>query len=351
MRTPGARLSFRERFLSACARRPVDRLPVWMMRQAGRCLPEYNRMRERFSFLEMVRNPELAEEVTLQPIRRFGFDAAILFSDILVVSEALGQSYEYCERRGIRMAFPIRSGRDVGRLSEGGFSKRTAYVRQALRGVRKALGNQRALLGFAGSPWTLAAFMISGGSRIEKPRILHFVKNQGEVFENLMEILTRAVTVHLKSQLEAGADAVQIFDSLAGLCPRGRYQDLSGRWIGRIVRRLPRRKPVIVFVRGYREGMRCLGGWKTAVIGVDHTRSLFRTARALPRTALQGNLDPAVLLCEPEAVRMKTRRIARYGELRPGFIFNLGHGVPPNASLENIAAVVETVRSVCPFRG
>ena len=242
--------SDRERFVRACLCQPVDRAPVWLMRQAGRVLPEYRALKEKYSFGELVLTPELAAEVTLQPIRRFGFDAAILFSDILVVPEAMGQGYRFREKGGIEMDFGIASPADVARLDEEDALSRLQYVAEALRLIKRELAGKTALIGFAGSPWTLANFMMEGGSVKEyaKARNL-FYTNRG-LFDQLCEKLTKVVSEFLRMQIDAGVDAIQIFDSLGGLLGSNAFEEASGCWMRRIVASLGGRVPVIVFTKG-----------------------------------------------------------------------------------------------------
>jgi uroporphyrinogen decarboxylase len=336
-------MNHRQRFLNACACQPVDRPPVWLMRQAGRALPEYRVLKEKHSFLELVRTPALAAEVTLQPIRRFGFDAAILFSDILVVAEALGQPYQFRETGGIELAFPVRSIEEIARLKWGALTDRLSYVAQALRLVRQQLGSDTALLGFAGSPWTLANFMIEGGSSADFSKAKAWLREDERGFLSLLERLSETVAEYLNMQIRAGADAVQIFDSLAPALEFSEYEQASARWIRAILAALPQSTPVIVFARGpHWPGLLNSGA---RVIGVDWTVSLAEVRQKTPSTvAIQGNLDPQVLTTTPEQVAQATREILACMNGRNGYIFNLGHGVPPAARVENIAQLVETVR-------
>ncbi|HEX5397613.1 MAG TPA: uroporphyrinogen decarboxylase family protein, partial [Verrucomicrobiae bacterium] len=243
-------LTNRQRFLNACACRQVDRPPVWLMRQAGRALPEYRKLKEKYSFLELVQTPELAAEVTLQPVRRFGFDAAILFSDILVIPEAMGQPYRFRDTGGIAMDFAVRAEPDIARLSTGQVREKLSYVDKALRQLRQNLGDQSALLGFAGSPWTLATFMMEGGSAEKYTHALQLFRKEPKTFIALQEKLTAAVTAYLEMQIEAGVDAIQIFDSHGGLLAPAEFQEASGRWIKEIISNLGGRVPVIVFSLG-----------------------------------------------------------------------------------------------------
>jgi uroporphyrinogen decarboxylase len=344
---PADELTFRQRFLNACRCQKVDRPPVWLMRQAGRALPEYRKLKEKYSFLELVQNPELATEVTLQPIRRFGFDAAILFSDILVIPEAMGQPYRFRETGGIEMDFAVQSKADVERLSVEQVIKRLRYVDKALRLLRKELGDQRALIGFSGSPWTLATFMMEGGSAEKYTRALALFREEPKTFRALIKKLTEAITAYLKMQIAAGVDAVQIFDSHGGHLPASDFQAASGRWIKEIVSGLGGKVPVIVFSLGTHYNWSDLVATRANVLGIDWQFPLREAQKLVPtKVALQGNLAPALLVnSTPEAVIKETSRVLVEMLGRPGHIFNLGHGLPPGAKLENIEALVNTVQS------
>jgi len=316
------------------------------MRQAGRALPEYRALKEKYSFLELVQTPELATEVTLQPIRRFGFDAAILFSDILVVPEGLGQRYRFRDRGGIEMEFLVKSAADVDRLEVEAVPERLQYVAKALPLIKAALRGRTALIGFAGSPWTLANFMIEGGGIKEYTRAKALFYADPPLFARLLEKLTETVTRFLQLQIDAGVDAVQIFDSLGGVLSDAEFAAASGSWMKRIVRSLTGRAPVIVFSKGTHSNWDHLAATGAQVLGVDWNVRLVDVARRLPaRVGVQGNLDPFLLTTTPAVVAAETGRILREMRGRPGHIFNLGHGVPPNAKLENIESLVSAVRS------
>jgi uroporphyrinogen decarboxylase len=290
-------MNSRERFLAACACRPVDRPPVWLMRQAGRYLPEYRALKERHTFVEMVRTPDLAVEVTMQPLRRFAFDAAILFSDILVVPEALGQPYHFKEEGGIAMEYRLDGAAAIDRLAPASAVRdRLAYMPEALRRLRAELGTERALLGFGGSPWTLACYMLEGGGSDDFARAKEFFHHDRQLFDRLLERLTEATIEHLRAQLEAGADAVQIFDSWAGILPAVDYEAASLRWIKRIITELNTEKPIIVFARGAGASLQPLVRTGATVLSLDWTVDLALAVRDLPRdVAVQGNLDPVLL--------------------------------------------------------
>jgi uroporphyrinogen decarboxylase len=316
------------------------------MRQAGRALPEYRALKLKHSFLEMVQTPELATEVTLQPIRRFGFDAAVLFSDILVICEGLGQPYRFAENGGIQMDFTLQTAADVERLQVSAVTKRLNYVAEALQMIKAELGNRTALLGFAGSPWTLANYMVEGGGVREYSKAKALFYSQPKLFAALMDKLTEAVSSFLQLQINAGADAVQLFDSLAGNLGDGSFAEASGRWIERIVASVQDRVPVIVFARGAHGNWRDLSACGAQVLGVDWNIKLAEVASMLPpNVAVQGNLDPFVLTAAPEQARAETNRILDEMAGRAGHIFNLGHGVPPTARLDTMEAVVAAVRS------
>ena len=362
---PGAPTN-RQRFLDACYCRAVDRPPVWLMRQAGRALPEYRALREKHSFLELVQTPELAVEATLQPVRRFDFDAAILFSDILVIPEAMGQAYRFRETGGVVLDFALRNRADIDKLSVEQVCQRLGYVDQALRLLRKELGDQTALIGFSGSPWTLATFMMEGGSAEKYTRALTLFRKARDSFNALAEKLTVAITAFLKMQIAAGVDALQIFDSHGGHLPADEFQEASGRWMREIIGALdlggagspppaggvlrvssPASVPVIVFSFGTHGNWDDLINTGANVIGIDWRFPLAHARRLLPAdVALQGNLAPSVLSdATPEIAARETRAVLETMRGRPGHIFNLGHGLTPAAKLANIAALVTTVKN------
>jgi uroporphyrinogen decarboxylase len=314
------------------------------MRQAGRSLPEYRKLKEKHTFIEMVQSPDLATEVTLQPLRRFPLDAAILFSDILVVPEALGQPYSFTDGNGIRMEFTIGNKQDIERLETKGLRDRLAYTREALRQIKQELDGQQALLGFAGSPWTLANYMIGGNSQdtMLARRLYH---EDPALFECLMEKLTDAVADYLEMQIEAGADAVQIFDSMGGCLPPTYYNQASGKWIGEIISRLAGKVPVIVFAKGTLGSFGHLVEIGAQFLSMDWTVDLGEIRNRIPeQMGLQGNLDPAVLTSTPEVAANETKRILESMRGFHRYIFNLGHGVTKDAKLESIEAIVTTVR-------
>ncbi len=334
-------LNGRQRFLDACRCRPLDYPPIWLMRQAGRALPEYRALKQKHSFLELVRTPQLAAEVTLQPIRRFGFDAAILFSDILVVAEGMGQPYRFRDQGGIEMEFVLNSAADIDRLDESAVTDRLQYVARTLPLIRSGLGDDRALLGFAGSPWTLANFMMEGAGVKEYTKAKLLFYSEPRVFERLMGKLTRAVTDFLQLQIDAGVDAVQIFDSLGGVLSADAFGRASACWMKRIIGGLKGRAPVIVFAKGTHGNWNDLAGTGARVLGLDWTVNVAEVGVQVPsNVALQGNLDPLLLCAPPETMAVEAALMLDGMRRRPGHIFNLGHGVPPGAKLENIERLV-----------
>ena len=339
-------MTSRARFLAACACQPLDRPPLWVMRQAGRYLPEYRALKAKSSFLEMVKTPALAMEVTLQPLQRFpGLDAAILFSDILVIPEALGQPYTFRDAGGIAMAYRLETRAQIDALAspEDAVSQ-LGYVSDALRGLKTVLAGQKALLGFGGSPWTLATYMVEGGSSDDFERIkLLFYTDRG-LFDALMEKLTATLIRYFQGQIAAGADAIQIFDSWGGIVAGADYAAASLRWIEEIVAALPRDFPVILYAKGTGTHLIDQSFSGARVLSVDWTVDL-RTARAqLPRTiALQGNLDPLLMQTSPEIVARESGNLLEAMRGQPGHIFNLGHGITPRAKVECMQALVDTV--------
>ena len=343
--TPLQPITKRQRMLNALRCAPVDRPPVWLMRQAGRALPEYRTLKERYTFLEMVRTPELAAEVTLQPIRRFGFDAAILFSDILVIPEALGQAYHFREQGGIDMDFAISSPTAIQRLDASCVRERLDYTARALPLIRAGLGNDTALLGFAGSPWTLANFMIEGGSAKEFTKARQLFYTQPRLFHELCEKLTVAVTDFLQLQIDAGVDAIQIFDSLGGLLAADAYAAASARWMKEIIRNLRGQVPIIVFGKGVHGSWLALRDTGAQAFGIDWTVSMAELRSRIPQdTALQGNLDPVIMTTDAATAAAETGRLLESMRGARGFVMNLGHGLTPGAKLECIEALTTTVQ-------
>jgi uroporphyrinogen decarboxylase len=341
-------MTSRERFLAAASCQPLDRPPIWIMRQAGRYLPEYRALKAKSSFLEMVKTPALATEVTLQPLRRFALDAAILFSDILVIPEALGQPYSFRDTGGIAMAYRLETRAQVDALAPvDAVPDRLAYVAETLRLLKKELAGQKALLGFGGSPWTLATYMIEGGSSedFERSKLLFYTDRA--LFDALLEKLTAALITYFKMQIASGADAIQIFDSWGGILAGADYEAASLRWIRAIVAALPKDFPIILYAKGTAPHLMDQAFSGVKVISLDWTSELSIARRTLPANiALQGNLDPVLMQTTPEIVTRETSRLLNSMRGTAGHIFNLGHGITPSAKIECVEALVQTVTAL-----
>ncbi len=337
-------MTSRERFLNASRCLPVDRPPVWIMRQAGRYLPEYRALRAQNSFLKMVKTPALATEVTLQPLRRFPFDAAILFSDILVIPEAMGLPYSFPEGGGIAMDYAVRQAGDLARLDGSKVRTRLNFVYETIAQVREKIGTDTALLGFCGSPWTLATYMIEGGSSREFAAAKKFFQQEPALFEALMEQLTTAICDYLEGQIEAGVDAIQIFDSWGGALPGVDYERGSLQWIRRIAKAINGRVPVILYARNTYASAPYQAGTGIDVLSLDWTVDMAEARARLPASiALQGNLDPTLMETTPEIAARETARLLESMRDQPGHIVNLGHGIRPQAKPECVEAMVNTV--------
>jgi uroporphyrinogen decarboxylase len=337
-------MNSRSRFLAACACTPLDRPPVWVMRQAGRYLPEYRELKSRHNFLKMVRTPELAAEVTLQPLRRFALDAAIIFSDILVIPEALGQGYKFRDEGGIAMDFRLETRAQLDGLNSAGVAERLGYVGDALKLVRTELKGEKALLGFGGSPWTLATYMVEGGSSDDYNRIKQLFYTDRPFFDALMAKITAALIDYFQMQIRAGADAIQIFDSWGGIIAGQDYEAASLRWVREIVAALPTDFPVILYAKGVASQFTDMAFSGARVLGVDWTVDLGVVRRLVPANiALQGNLDPVLMNTTPEIVRRETTRLLETMRGTRGHILNLGHGIMPAARIECMQALVDTV--------
>jgi uroporphyrinogen decarboxylase len=338
-------MTSRERFLAACACEPLDRPPLWVMRQAGRYLPEYRALKARSSFLEMVRTPDLAVEVTLQPLRRFALDAAILFSDILVIPEALGQGYHFREEGGIEMDFRLETRAQLEQLAPtSAVPERLRYVADTLKLLKKELAGSRALLGFGGSPWTLATYMVEGGSSEDFERIKQLFYTDRPGFDALLEKLSAALISYFQMQITAGADAIQIFDSWGGIIAGPDYEAASLRWIRKIIAALPRDFPIILYAKGTAPQLTDQAFSGARVLSVDWTNDLSIVRRALPaNVAVQGNLDPVLMNTTPDIVQREAARLLESMRGTRGHIFNLGHGIMPHAKLECMQALVDTV--------
>jgi uroporphyrinogen decarboxylase len=342
-----------DRLLKALLRKPVDRTPVWIMRQAGRYLPEYRQIREQAgSFMNLCSNPELACEVTLQPLRRFDLDAAILFSDILTIPDAMGLGLYFSEGEGPRFKTTVRTANDVKNLPIPDPADSLRYVTDAVSLIRRELDGAVPLIGFAGSPWTLATYMVEGGSSKNFSKIKSMLFADPASAHLLMDKLATSIAHYLNAQIEAGAQAVMIFDSWGGALTTPHYQAFSLDYMQKIVDQLKRehngeRIPVILFTKGGGQWLEMIADSGCDAVGLDWTVDMSK-ARALigDRVALQGNMDPAIMTTNPDAICQEVSRIlAEFGPGN-GHVFNLGHGITPNITPENVTALVDCVHTV-----
>ena len=341
--------------LRALQRKPVDRTPVWIMRQAGRYLPEYLKTRaEAGSFMDLCRTPELACEVTLQPLRRFSLDAAIIFSDILTIPDVMGLKLYFVAGEGPKFERPIRSAEDIRKLPCPDVSESLGYVMDAISLTRRELDGKVPLIGFSGSPWTLATYMIEGGSSKTFSKAKKLIYQDPKLAHQLLEKLAATVTDYLNAQIDSGAQAVQIFDTWGGALSAQAYKDFSLRYMAQIVSGLKRenegrRVPVILFSKGCNTQLEGQADTGCDALGVDWTIEL-KQARKLvgSRVALQGNLDPSVLLAEKKVIRREVSDTLNSFGQGNGHVFNLGHGITPDVDPDNLTALISAVRELSP---
>ena len=339
-------------FIRALLREPTPYTPVWLMRQAGRYLPEYNQTRARAgNFLALCKNPDLATEVTLQPLARYALDAAIVFSDILTIPDAMGLGLYFAEGEGPRFERPLREEWEIRDLTAPDPATHLRYVLDTVSQVRRSLAGSVPLIGFSGSPFTLACYMIEGRGSSDFATVKKMLYERPDLLHRILEINTQAVIAYLNAQIEAGAQAVMLFDTWGGMLSHAAYHEFSLAYLRRIIAGLTRereglRVPNIVFTKGS-------GGWLESIaaigcdaVGLDWTVDIGAArARVGMRVALQGNLDPAILLSSPQAVQREAAAIlASYGK-GSGHVFNLGHGISQHTPPENVAALIKTVRT------
>jgi uroporphyrinogen decarboxylase len=342
-----------DRLLRALLRQPVDLTPVWIMRQAGRYLPEYRATRERAgSFEALCRTPELACEVTLQPLARFDLDAAILFSDILTIPDAMGLGLYFIEGEGPRFKNPLRSQAEIDRLGVIDPEVELRYVTDAVRLIRRELRGRVPLIGFAGSPWTLATYMVEGGASREYALIKGMLYEHPELLHKLLAITAQSVTAYLNAQIAAGAQAVMLFDTWGGILTPRHYREFSLSYMAQIVAGLVReaenrRVPVVLFTKGGGQWLEAIAATGCEALGLDWTVDIHDARQRVgERVALQGNLDPAALYASPARIRAEVAQIlADFGH-GSGHVFNLGHGIHPGIDPEHVAALVEAVHEL-----
>ena len=338
-------MNSRERFLAAARRQPVDRTPAWMMRQAGRSLPEYRELRSGHTFMEMCHRPELAAEATLQPIRRFGMDAAVIFCDILVPAEAMGLAVSIEEGVGPLLDPPVRTAEDVEALRDFDAATATGFLAEALRLVRAELGEERAMLGFCGAPFTLASYMVEGRSSRNYETTKALMLGQPELFDRLVERIVDNSLGYLALQVEAGADAIQIFDSWGGSLDAATWRARMQGPITRMVRATQDLGvPVILYVNGCSHLLEAMVETGADVLSIDwRVDPVEAVRRPEGKVALQGNMDPVALFAPTDAVRREAQRTLAAFEGAPGHIFNLGSGILPKTPLESTTALWDTV--------
>jgi uroporphyrinogen decarboxylase len=344
-----------DRFLRALQREPVDMTPVWMMRQAGRYLPEYRETRARAKdFLTLCQTPELACEVTLQPLARFELDAAILFSDILTIPEAMGLGLYFSEGEGPCFERPVRTKAQIDNLSVPDPNDALRYVMDAVSLIRRELNGKVPLIGFSGSPWTLATYMVEGGTTKNFRRVKGLMFEQPQAMHTLLDTLAQAVIAYLNAQIAAGAQAVMIFDTWGGILTTRDYLAFSLHYMQQIVESLTRKHedrqvPVILFTKDGNDWLESLAATSCDAVGLDWKRPIGKAReRVGDKVALQGNMDPCVLHASPERIREEVATIlASFGNGN-GHVFNLGHGIHPEVNPEHVSAFVDAVHTLSP---
>ncbi len=331
-------------FLKNLRGEPTDRTPIWVMRQAGRYLPEYMAVRKKLSFNELCRTPEAACEVTMQPIRRFGFDAAILFSDILVPLEPMGAPFHFGDG-GPKLQRPIRSEDDIRNLNVTEAREGTGYVAEAIKLIKGELGDKTPLIGFAGSPFTLATYLIEGGGSKNYENLKTMLYSRPELLDELMDKLTDQIIDYLAMQVEAGVDAIQLFDTWGGILHPQDFDKVILPRVRRILDSLADSGvPRIYFLKGNAPFLESVKTLDVEALGMDWTMDLSDGIKKLPNYSLQGNLDPLVLYGDHDQIRSRALEICRKGTEAKGHVFNLGHGILPKAPIAAVETLVETVQ-------
>jgi len=342
-----------DRALRAWLRQPVDVTPVWIMRQAGRYLPEYRATRARAgSFMALCHTPELACEVTLQPLARFPLDAAIVFSDILTIPDAMGLGLSFSEGEGPRLARPVCTAADIKLLPVPDPDIELGYVMDTIRLVRHELAGRVPLLGFAGSPWTLATYMVEGGASKEFSRIKSMAFAQPDLLHRLLATVAQSVTLYLNAQVVAGAQALMIFDTWGGILSPEHYREFSLRYMAKITNNLmreneERRVPVVLFTKGGGAWLEAIAATGCDTVGLDWTVNIGEARRRIgQQVALQGNLDPCVLYAPPVQIRREVAKVLADFGSGNGHVFNLGHGIHPYADPEHVMAMITAVHEL-----
>ena len=338
--------------LRALLREPTPRRPIWLMRQAGRYLPEYRATRARAgNFLAMCTNPQIACEVTLQPVDRFPLDAAILFSDILTIPHAMNLGLDFETGEGPKFERPVRCAADVDKLGIPDPGRELRYVIDAVALVRRELGGRVPLIGFAGSPWTVGTYMVEGGGSKTFGLIKRMMYESPKVLHRLLDVLAQSTILYLNAQIAAGAQAVMLFDTWGGVLTPAQYEEFSLRYMAKVIDALTResdgrRVPNIVFTKGGGAWLGKIAAIGCDAVGVDWTTDLGAARKAVEgRVALQGNLDPSALFAPPETLRAETRRVLDSYGAGAGHVFNLGHGITPDVHPERVAVLVDSVQN------
>lgn len=342
-----------DRFLRALLKQPVDVTPVWMMRQAGRYLPEYRASRAKAGdFMSLCMNPEFACEVTMQPLNRYPLDAAILFSDILTIPDAMGLGLYFETGEGPRFRKTVRTAKEVDALVVPDPEKDLGYVMDAVSTIRKELNGRVPLIGFSGSPWTLATYMVEGGSSKDFRMAKALAFNEPEVMHNLLDKLAQSVTSYLNGQIRAGAQAVQIFDTWGGALSHSAYREFSLAYMHKIVNGLIREAdgrevPVILFTKNGGQWLEAIAETGATALGLDWTTDIAEARRRVgDKVALQGNMDPTMLYASPKRIRQEVATILESYGMGSGHVFNLGHGITPEVDPENAGVFIEAVHEL-----
>ncbi|GJM07610.1 MAG: uroporphyrinogen decarboxylase [marine bacterium B5-7] len=340
------------RFIKALLRQPVDRTPIWIMRQAGRYLPEYRELRAQAGdFLSLCKNPELACEVTLQPLRRFDLDAAIIFSDILTIPDAMGLGLYFETGEGPKFKNPVRDMASIKKLGVPDPEIELRYVGDAIRETKKQLAGKTPLIGFSGSPWTIGSYMVEGGSTKSFSKIKGLCYQAPKAAHLLLDTLAQSVIQYLNAQIQAGADAVMIFDTWGGVLSGPDYREFSLRYMQQIVDGLHRERdgqtiPVTLFTKNAGQRLSWMAETGCDALGVDWTLSMTEAKKLVDgRVALQGNLDPSVLYAAPEVIRTHVKRVLTEFGPGNGHVFNLGHGIHPDISPDHVKVLVDSAHN------
>lgn len=341
------------RLIRALLCQPVDVTPIWLMRQAGRYLPEYRATRAKAGdFLTLCKTPELACEVTLQPLKRFALDGAILFSDILTIPDAMGLGLYFTEGEGPKFQRPIQTAKDIEKLGIPDPEQELRYVIDAVKLIKHALADRLPLIGFAGSPWTLAAYMIEGKSSKDFRKAKELLYGSPSLMHLLLEKLAESITLYLNAQIAAGANAVMLFDTWGGLLTTSAYEIFSLNYLTKIITKLHRqhqnqRIPCIIFTKNGGQWLPMMVSSGSDAIGIDWTTDIGIARSQVPaHIALQGNLDPTILYSNADCINLEVAKIlSRYGK-QPGHVFNLGHGILPDVPFENVTILVDAVKNL-----